>query len=75
MRVSRQLYAWAKISVDVKVCASAAGRKEQWLSVFAALTVGAAFFSLWFWLLPGWLGFRVEAAGTARWRWLAAIPR
>jgi protein-S-isoprenylcysteine O-methyltransferase Ste14 len=51
-----------------------AGRREQWLSAAAALMVGAAFFSLWFWLLPGWLGFRVEAAGSARWRWLAAIP-
>jgi len=42
-----------------------------WLSAAASLAVGAAFFALWFWLLPGWLGFRVE---TARWRWLAAIP-
>jgi protein-S-isoprenylcysteine O-methyltransferase Ste14 len=33
-----------------------------------------AFFSLWFWLLPQWLGFRVEMAGAARWRWLAAFP-
>jgi protein-S-isoprenylcysteine O-methyltransferase Ste14 len=47
---------------------------EQWLSTVAALTVGAAFFALWFWLLPGWLGFRVESVGTVRWRWLAAIP-
>src|SRR2546422_10887601 len=46
----------------------------RWLSVAAALAVGAAFFALWFWLLPGWLGFRVETAGAARWRWLAAIP-
>jgi protein-S-isoprenylcysteine O-methyltransferase Ste14 len=29
---------------------------------------------LWFWLLPQWLGFRVEMGGTARWRWLAALP-
>ena len=50
------------------------GRREQWLSTAAAVTVGVAFFSLWFWLLPGWLGFRVELAGTRRWRWLAAIP-
>ncbi len=49
-------------------------RRDQWLSAVAALAVGAAFFALWFWLLPGWLGFRVEAAGAARWRWLAAIP-
>jgi protein-S-isoprenylcysteine O-methyltransferase Ste14 len=50
------------------------GRKERWLNVVPALFVGAAFFALWFWLLPGWLGFRVGTAGTARWRWLAAIP-
>jgi hypothetical protein len=43
-------------------------RTEQWLTVMAALAVGAAFFALWFWLLPGWLGFRVETAGAARWR-------
>ena len=47
---------------------------KKWLSVVAALAVGGAFFALWFWLLPGWLGFRVETAGMARWRWLAAIP-
>lgn len=47
---------------------------EQWLTAFASLAVGAAFFSLWFWLLPQWLGFRVEMGGAARWRWLAAIP-
>lgn len=44
------------------------------LTTLAALLVGSAFFALWFWLLPGWLGFRVETAGAARWRWLAAIP-
>jgi len=52
----------------------AGGRAERWLSVVPSLLVGAAFFALWFWLLPGWLGFRVETAGAARWRWLAAIP-
>jgi len=46
----------------------------QWLSALAALAVGAGFFALWFWLLPGWLGFHVATAGAARWRWLAAIP-
>jgi protein-S-isoprenylcysteine O-methyltransferase Ste14 len=51
-----------------------AGRGEQLISVMAALLVGGAFFALWFWLLPGWLGFQVETAGAARWRWLAAIP-
>lgn len=40
----------------------------------ASLLVGAAFFSLWFWLLPQWLGFHVETAGEANWRWLAAVP-
>lgn len=46
----------------------------RWLTVPASLAVGALFFGLWFWLLPRWLGFTVEAAGTARWRWLAAVP-
>ena len=49
-------------------------RGEQLLTTVASVAVGAAFFALWFWLLPGWLGFRVEAAGAARWRWLAAVP-
>lgn len=47
---------------------------EPWLTAAASLLTGAAFFALWFWLLPGWLGLQVEAAGSARWRWLAAIP-
>jgi len=49
-------------------------RGERWPATLAALAVGAAFFGLWFWLLPQWLGFRVETAGAARWRWLAAVP-
>src|SRR2546427_11687558 len=48
-------------------------RLEKWLSAAAALAVGGAFFALWFWLLPGWLGFRVETAGAGRWRWLGAV--
>lgn len=48
--------------------------ENPWLPTIAALAVGTAFFSLWFWLLPGWLGFRVETAGASYWRWLAAIP-
>jgi protein-S-isoprenylcysteine O-methyltransferase Ste14 len=48
--------------------------RHRWLSVAASLFVGANFFALWFWLLPGWLGFRVENAGAARLRWIAAIP-
>jgi protein-S-isoprenylcysteine O-methyltransferase Ste14 len=47
---------------------------DRYFTVAASLLVGAAFFALWFWLLPGWLGFRAETAGAARWRWLAAIP-
>jgi len=43
-------------------------------SLVASLLLGLAFFSLWFWLLPGWLGFRVKAAEAQRWRWLATIP-
>jgi protein-S-isoprenylcysteine O-methyltransferase Ste14 len=46
----------------------------RYATLAASLIVGGAFFALWFWLLPGWLGFRVETAGAARWRWLAAIP-
>ena len=50
------------------------GNSSRWLTAAASLVVGSAFFALWFWLLPQWLGFHVEIAGTARWRWLAAIP-
>jgi protein-S-isoprenylcysteine O-methyltransferase Ste14 len=46
----------------------------RWVTAAASLAVGAAFFSLWFWLLPRWLGFNVETTGVARWRWLAAVP-
>ena len=46
---------------------------DKWLTAAAALLVGGIFFSLWFWLLPGWLGFQVEN-GTAHWRWLAVVP-
>lgn len=54
--------------------APAVATAGRWASTAAALAVGGAFFALWFWLLPQWLGFRVEAAEAARWRWLAAIP-
>ena len=50
------------------------GFGSAWLTTIASLMVGAAFLGLWFWLLPSWLGFRVELSGAARWRWLAAIP-
>jgi protein-S-isoprenylcysteine O-methyltransferase Ste14 len=45
--------------------------EQHWPTTVAALAAGTAFFSLWFWLLPQWLGFRVELA--AHWRWLAAL--
>lgn len=51
-----------------------ADHTRRWMSTIAALAVAACFFGLWFWLLPGWLGFRVEAVHDAPWRWLAAIP-
>jgi len=47
---------------------------NPWPSLIASLAAGTAFLALWFWLLPQWLGFRVEMIGTARWRWLAAVP-
>lgn len=47
---------------------------DRWPTALASLAVGAAFFALWFWLLPQWLGFRVEMAGGAHWHWLAALP-
>src|SRR5579864_6808010 len=54
--------------------ASAPKRTHPWPTALASLAVGCAFFALWFWLLPGWLGFAVSTAGAARWRWLAAVP-
>src|SRR5215475_13594882 len=47
---------------------------DRWTTALASLIVGAAFFSLWFWLLPQWLGFQVQMTGGSRWRWLAALP-
>ncbi|MFZ0685257.1 MAG: isoprenylcysteine carboxylmethyltransferase family protein [Terriglobales bacterium] len=49
-------------------------RRPNWLTTVASLTVGVAFFTLWFWLLPSWLGFQVDAVGPARWRWIASVP-
>jgi protein-S-isoprenylcysteine O-methyltransferase Ste14 len=46
----------------------------EWPTTIASLIVGTAFFALWFWLLPPWLGFRVDTARTAGWRWIAALP-
>lgn len=58
----------AKSGRDIQVAAG-----ERWLSAAASLFAGACFFALWFWLLPRWLGFRVEMAGAARVRWLAVV--
>jgi protein-S-isoprenylcysteine O-methyltransferase Ste14 len=54
--------------------AGGAGRDGRWLQAAASIAVGAAFFALWFWLLPPWLGFHVNTEGAARWRWTAAAP-
>jgi protein-S-isoprenylcysteine O-methyltransferase Ste14 len=47
---------------------------QHWPTALASLIVGAAFFSLWFWLLPPWLGFHVDIESVAPWRWIAVIP-
>jgi protein-S-isoprenylcysteine O-methyltransferase Ste14 len=62
------------IITDTQSRAPQSGHGYRWLTAAASLAVGASFFALWFWLLPEWLGFSVEMAGAARWRWLAAVP-
>jgi protein-S-isoprenylcysteine O-methyltransferase Ste14 len=47
---------------------------QHWPTALASLIVGAVFLALWFWLLPGWLGFQVDIASIAHWRWIAVIP-
>src|SRR5882762_9248552 len=47
---------------------------EQWLTTLASIIAGAGFLSLWFWLLPRWLGLESKAVNGEPWRWLAAIP-
>ena len=54
--------------------ASPGNNDLSWLTTIASLLVGVAFFALWFWLLPSWLGFEVAAMRTASWRWIAALP-
>jgi protein-S-isoprenylcysteine O-methyltransferase Ste14 len=49
-------------------------RAALWATIVASLAAGTAFFALWFWLLPTWLGFHVAAVGAARWRRIAAVP-
>jgi len=51
-----------------------ADRNTNWVATVASLAGGTAFLGLWFWLLPIWLGFNVDLGGTARWRWIAAVP-
>jgi len=45
----------------------------RWVTAIASLMVGSAFFALWFWLLPSWLGFQAGEAGALGWRWIAAV--
>jgi protein-S-isoprenylcysteine O-methyltransferase Ste14 len=59
---------------DAERSSPAVSHGNRWPAALASLAVGAAFFALWFRLLPRWLGFSVEMAGAARWRWLAVIP-
>jgi len=47
---------------------------RSWIAAFSSLVVGTAFFALWFWLLPRWLGFSVQIQGVSRWRSLAVLP-
>jgi protein-S-isoprenylcysteine O-methyltransferase Ste14 len=60
-------------SVSTEDMRSRDGR-EDWLTTLSALAVGTAFFALWFWLLPPWLGFHVDKTDAARWRWVAGVP-
>jgi protein-S-isoprenylcysteine O-methyltransferase Ste14 len=46
----------------------------HWLTAAASLAVGASFFALWFWLLPSWLGFQMDASNNARWHWIGVVP-
>jgi protein-S-isoprenylcysteine O-methyltransferase Ste14 len=82
MRGAGEEYAADRASVFAEVSMSSgqagisrdANSGVRWLTAIASLAVGAAFLALWFWLLPAWLGFRVELEGAARWRWIAAVP-
>jgi protein-S-isoprenylcysteine O-methyltransferase Ste14 len=49
------------------------GHGAHWLATLTSLIIGTSFFALWFWLLPPWLGFHVDLASVARWRWLGAV--
>ena len=45
----------------------------RWVTAINSLMVGTAFFALWFWLLPSWLGFQTAGASALGWRWIAAV--
>ena len=47
-------------------------RSNPFLTTVASLLVGAAFLSLWFWLLPRWFHLDVNLSGVDAWRWIAA---
>lgn len=47
---------------------------NRWPTAIASLLVGLAFFSLWFWILPKWLGLHAKAVQAEPWRRLFAIP-
>src|SRR6201984_3570428 len=51
-----------------------ADRDANWLTTIASLCVGAGFLALWFWLLPGWLGFRGYTSGAAGWGLIFGVP-
>lgn len=47
---------------------------RYWPVTIASLVVGTGFFALWFWLLPGWLDFRVAGVDVDAWRWFGVVP-
>jgi protein-S-isoprenylcysteine O-methyltransferase Ste14 len=46
----------------------------NWPTAITSLCVGAGFLALWFWLLPGWLGFHDYTKGAAGWRLIFVVP-
>ncbi len=44
----------------------------QVVSTIGSLVVGGCFFTLWFWLLPGWLGFHVDFTAMPWWKMIVA---
>ena len=47
---------------------------HHWPTTIGSLAAATAFFALWLWLLPSWLGFYIDTTDAARWRWIAALP-